>query len=83
MQTLAGIGRLQQLRHLGTDPFSRQPGDARDRGSAGGQSVGIQTAVRVAIPGVKAEKSQNTQIVLGDPVVGVVDEPHVPRQQIV
>ena len=72
--------REQQFQKLHPHPLARQGFEAGARNDAGVQSRGV--GMVLAVPGVKAKKPQDTQIVFGDPRRRLADEAHAPRRDI-
>ena len=76
------IGGAQELAHLGPDPFTREIVDSIGHFGAGGQALGIEACLLVAVMGVKAEEAQDAQVVFANAVMRVADEAKPPRPQV-
>ena len=74
-----GIGGGQKLAHLVPDAFARNLRKARAQFMAGGKGLHVGLA---AIPGQKAEKAQDAQVILGDAGAGIADKAQLARGKV-
>ena len=75
-----GMRREQKLQQFHPHPLARQHFEPGARADAGVQAGGIRRAF--AVIGVKAKEPQDAQIIFGDTLLGLADEPHLARRDI-
>ena len=65
--------RHDQPAHLLADPLRREVAQPLPRADRGGERLAVEPAA--AMLGVEPEKAQNAKTILGDPSIGLADEP--------
>jgi len=72
IQGRSGVGQSQDLEGLVPHPLAAKAINAGGGGGAGGEGPRLRRAAAEA--GLKAKKSQDTQLVFGDPLGRITDE---------
>ena len=76
------VGCGQQLAYLRPYPFWRKTADPFGVIRTGGQSIRVNSRIRVTVKGVKPEKPQNPQVIFEDTVLRNANKSDMARQNI-
>ncbi len=74
------VRREQKLQQFHAHALARQHFEPAARDDAGVQAGSVERAR--AVPGVKAKKTQDAQIIFGNPLVRIADETHAARRDV-